>query len=340
MLWWISHDPVHWGITDADILTAKIPCRSYMCRLFQDPDRLLYPLITAEIHNLTQHLEALLVKKTTSCHALWQLDGQWITKRKLTRSLKKAGYKDKSISDFCSVDGNGVTLLYLLRAVDAGSGMMLGFVVLTLRANQLDIARFILSLFDEWGLPLELRVDLAGEHTAIQIFTILTQRLNVGVQYKTNLSAKLNSSVEVLHRDHAAQTAKIILNNNVIFCDVEGSTSRIIRVEDYAIAAINAADVHANRPMRKSGKNRLELLSTLPDCSRHVSHETLHRAFFLEWTKMVDRKNRELVFGEYIYSHHSLRFFYKVKIRIYPSYDGDRIEVRHITTGEVLFLCN
>ena len=102
---------------------------------------------------------------------------------------------------------------------------------------------------------------------------------------------------------------------------------------------MQAAEIHRNRTMRVSGLSPSALMLTLPDCSRKVSVGKLHDSFFFEWPRRVQSEISCVAFCGNVITHDLLRFHRKVRVRIYPSYEGDRIEIRHYLTREVLFSC-
>lgn len=327
----------HFGLSEGEVRTAEIPSESYWRRLFQKADALLQPRLDEATLHLASHVEALLPKKTNSCHALWQLDGQFMTVGKLNEYLRRSGYEGPRVTDFQTAEVDVRGSVYILRAVDVASHVLLGYAILGRRANQLDVARFILELNLEWGLPLEIRLDLAGEHIAFGLYEILNQRLGIGLQYKSNRSAKLNSSVEVAHDIHSLDTVKSATKLHG-FLQSEDGRRYVASMELYAVAADSARLVRMFRPMCEMGQSRAEKLAELPAVGlRHISSAVLRSVYHFDWVRRIDQKEGSFQLGGYKFDHPHLKFYQKVKIRFFPSYAGDWFEVRHYTSEEVLF---
>lgn len=222
--------------------------------------------------------------------------------------------------------------------IDVSTSYQLALAVLTLRANQLDIARFLRDVILKWGRPLELRVDLAGEHTAFQLYTFLKGRLDIGLQYKDNRSPKLNASVEVLHRIHSVLTAEVSLAEKIpLFASVDNKV--FASLEGFEKAAIRADEVYAERPIVRLRRSPSHMMQGHPNVAREVEPSLMEQSCFFEWTCRVKRAARSIFVCDLEIKHSLLRFYTKVRVRFYPSYDGDRLEVRAVNREGVLFRC-
>ena len=335
---WMGRNPAHYNLSHAELIDARIPSESFFRRLFQNGGKLLVARITETTLRLVYHIEALLPIKPSSSHALWQLDGQFITRAKLLRYLRNAGYKGPKFVRFHDNLVGSIKGLYVLRVVDVATSFQLSYAVLFLRANQLDVARFLQDVILRWGRPLELRVDLAGEHPAFQLNEVLKDRLNIGVQYKDNRSPKLNASIEVMHRIHSVLTAETCLLEEIPLL-VSVGEELVASVEAYEMAAKRSDEIYAHRPNVRLKRSPNQMMESYPSVGREVDPDWLAQACYFEWTCRVNRDAMSCVVGDLEIQHPLLRFYTKVRVRYYPSYDGDRLEVRAVNIEEVLFRC-
>ena len=324
---WIAKNPSHFRLTQDDILNARIPCVSFIRRHFQFPAKFIFARIDEWSKRLAWHVEALLPIKPSCSHALWQIDGQFMTGKKLMRYLVGEGYSGKKIAGFCDESFSRIGSLYILRAVDVASSAQLGHCVLKHRANQLDVGRFLRAIILNWGCPLEIRVDLAGEHIAHGIYDILNERLDIGVQYKSSKSARLNASIESHHHNHSKLTASVYVEEKAPMVEIDGQT--FVSVEAFATASDIAANRHTNRRMRESRSSPDELLDELPSvCRHHASAARIRSSFFFEWTRRVNGQKCSFSLGGREFHDRRLRYYSHVVIRYYPAFEGDRFEVR------------
>lgn len=332
---WMSKNPAHYGLTLEEVQGATKPCESLLRRHFHHNAELTARLDDST-RPLAQRIEALLPVKPSCSHALWQMDGQFLTRKKATLYLKKAGYTGHQISSFVTQGGEDVKSLYVLRAIDVASSFQLGITILPYRANQLDVARFLLELFMNWGLPRELRVDLGGEHIAHGVRHIVRDLLDVGWQPKTSKSAKLNGSIEVHHRIHSVLIAQVAIQGQIPLLVNEGN-KMVASIAALGVASRHASEIYANRKMASTGKSPQELLAELPSLARtHLTDDELRSMFHFDWIRCIDRRSTSLRLGELVIQHDILRYHRKVRVRFYPSYNGDRLEVRKLYSKELL----
>lgn len=335
---WLGRNPAHYHLSHSELKDARVPSESFLRRLFQFGEELLVARMTETTLRLAHHIEALLPIKPTCSHALWQLDGQFITRAKLLRYLRDAGYEGPRFFGFHHNAIGSVELLYVLRVVDVATSVHLGFAVLVGRANQLDVARFLRDVILRWGRPLELRVDLAGEHTAFQLHCFLKHRLDIGLQYKDNKSPKLNASVEVLHRIHSVLTAEVCLLEDIpLLVSVEDEL--VASVEAYEIAAELGDLIYEQRPIVRLKRSPNQMMQSYPSVAREIEPSLMAQSCFFEWTCWVNRAARSFFVCDLVINHSLLRFYTKVRVRFYPSYDGDRLEVHAVHRKGVLFRC-
>lgn len=66
----------------------RMPSLSFLRRLFQEGERQIVACMNESLLRLAYHIEALLPIKPLCSHALWQLDGQFVSRAKLMRYLK------------------------------------------------------------------------------------------------------------------------------------------------------------------------------------------------------------------------------------------------------------
>jgi len=335
---WMGRNPAHYNLSQAELIDAQIPSESFLRRLFQLGEKLIVARMNETTLRLAHHIEALLPIKPSCSHALWQLDGQFISRAKLLRYLLAAGYKGKKFFGFHHDLVGSVKSLYVLRVVDVATSLQLGFAVLLLRANQLDVARFLRDVILRWGRPLELRVDLAGEHAAFQLHRFLKDALDIGLQYKDNQSPKLNATVEVLHRIHSVLTAETcVLEEIPLLISVEEEL--VASVEAYETAARRSDAIYAHRPMVRLKRSPSQMMESYRSVGRQVTPSSMVQVCYCEWTCRVNLHAMSFSVCDLEIRHPHLRFYSLIRARFYPAYEGDRLEVRAVNLEEVLFRC-